>query len=174
MLSSLANRKASAALLCLGIAVVAVLASRTPSSQARSSKHVATSVQKETVTNVPPTVSAIHSASETIHATLSNFDELVLASDVPVLVDFYADWCGACRVQDPILDELAREVDAAKIVKVNVDEQPELAERYRVISLPTLLVFKKGQVVAHRMGLASKDELKAMLDAKESLVRKDE
>jgi thioredoxin 1 len=97
------------------------------------------------------------------HANEDNFAELVLNSDVPVLVDFYADWCGPCRMVAPVLEELAKETTDAKIVKVNVDHSPQLAARYGVNSIPSLKVFDEGEVVDGQVGLASKARLKAML-----------
>jgi thioredoxin 1 len=101
--------------------------------------------------------------NEVQHADRQNFAELVLNSDVPVLVDFYADWCGPCRMIAPVLDELARETTDAKIVKVNVDQSPELAARYGVNSIPNLKVFDEGKVVDEHVGLADKARLKKML-----------
>lgn len=97
------------------------------------------------------------------HADAGDFDRQVLRSEVPVLVDFYADWCGPCRALAPVLDELARETPNAKIVKVNVDDNPELALQYRVDSIPRLIVFKDGRPVAQHSGLASKGYLKSLL-----------
>jgi thioredoxin 1 len=97
------------------------------------------------------------------YAGTESFSREVLESDIPTLVDFYADWCGPCRALSPTLDELARETPGAKIVKVNVDENPELAARYDVTSIPSLAVFKDGQVTARHLGLASKAQLKALL-----------
>ena len=97
------------------------------------------------------------------HADETNFAELVLNSDVPVLVDFYADWCGPCRMIAPVLDELAHENRAARIVKVNVDHSPQLAGRYGISSIPNLKVFDDGQVVDEHVGLANKSHLKKML-----------
>jgi thioredoxin 1 len=97
------------------------------------------------------------------HADEANFAEVVLKSDVPVLVDFYADWCGPCRALAPVLDELARETNDAKIVKVNVDQSPQLAARYGIASIPNLKVFQDGKVVDQQAGLAEKARLKAML-----------
>jgi thioredoxin 1 len=97
------------------------------------------------------------------HATDSTFRSLVLDSNRPVLVDFYADWCGPCRRLAPVLEELAAENPGMKIVKVNVDQCPELAERYRVDAIPALKVFKNGQVAEEMMGLASKERLQALL-----------
>jgi thioredoxin 1 len=98
------------------------------------------------------------------HANESNFRELVLESKVPVLVDFYADWCGPCRLLTPVLEEMARENTDAKIVKINVDHSPELAARYRVNAIPSLKVFDKGKVVDEHVGLANEARLRAMLD----------
>jgi thioredoxin 1 len=99
-----------------------------------------------------------------IHANQASFDRQVLDSDVPVLVDFYASWCGPCKMLAPTLDELAAESPNAKIVKVNIDDSPELANRYGVASVPRLIAFKNGQVVAQHSGIANKSRLKAMLD----------
>jgi thioredoxin 1 len=97
------------------------------------------------------------------HADEDNFSELVLDSDVPVLVDFYADWCGPCRMVAPVLEELAKETKDAKIVKVNVDHSPQLAARYKINSIPSLKVFEAGEVVGEHVGLANKGRLKKML-----------
>lgn len=97
------------------------------------------------------------------HANEANFAEVVLNSDVPVLVDFYADWCGPCRMIAPVLEELARESTDAKIVKVNVDHSPQLAARYGIDSIPSLRVFEDGKVVDEQVGLVNKAQLKKML-----------
>lgn len=97
------------------------------------------------------------------HADETNFTEMVLNSNVPVLVDFYADWCGPCRMIAPVLDELAQETTDAKIVKVNVDHSPQLAARYGITSIPNLKAFDHGKVVDEQAGLASKARLKEML-----------
>ena len=103
------------------------------------------------------------------HADVKSFDKTVLKSNVPVLVDFYADWCGPCKMLAPVLDELARETTTAKFVKVNIDRSPELAGSFGVNSIPTLLVFKEGKVVAQHVGLASKDSLKRLLTREEAV-----
>jgi thioredoxin 1 len=97
------------------------------------------------------------------YATEETFDRLVLQSDLPVLVDFYADWCPPCQTLAPILEEFARETTHARVVKVNVDEQPELARRYGVEVLPTLIVFEDGQPSPPHRGFATKPELKALV-----------
>jgi thioredoxin 1 len=98
-----------------------------------------------------------------VHADEKTFRKVVLNSEVPVLVDFYADWCGPCRALGPVLEELAQETPNAKIVKVNVDDSPQLAGQYGVSSIPNLLVFKDGRIVDQQVGLASKQQLKALL-----------
>jgi thioredoxin 1 len=97
------------------------------------------------------------------HANDGTFDEMVLKSDVPVLVDFYADWCGPCQRLAPVLEELAAEDPGARIVKVNVDHSPVLAGAYRINSIPSLIVFKNGVAIEQLTGLASKSQLRAML-----------
>jgi thioredoxin 1 len=97
------------------------------------------------------------------HVTTGDFQEMVLDSDIPVLVDFYADWCGPCRRLSPVLDELARDMPHAQVVKVNVDDSPELAGQYRISSIPAVMVFKDGAVVAQHAGLADKSALERML-----------
>lgn len=100
-----------------------------------------------------------------LHVTIDNFEQEVINSDVPVLVDFWAEWCGPCKMLLPVIEELAAEVNNAKICKVNVDEQPDLAARFRVMSIPTLIVFKNGQAVQTVVGVQSKQKLLDMLKA---------
>jgi thioredoxin 1 len=101
--------------------------------------------------------------SQVHHANEANFDDIVLKSDVPVLVDFYADWCGPCQRLAPVLEELAAETPGARIVKVNVDHSPSLAAEYGVNSIPSLKVFKNGTVTDQLVGLASKSQLQSLL-----------
>jgi thioredoxin 1 len=95
--------------------------------------------------------------------TATNFDREVLRSGKLVLVDFYADWCGPCRKLSPTLEAVARETPRAKIVKVNIDEDPGLAAKYGISSIPTLITFRNGRPVAGRVGLATKPQLQALL-----------
>jgi len=99
-----------------------------------------------------------------LHASEATFEQQVLRSESPVLVDFYATWCGPCKALAPTLDELAAETPHAKVVKIDIDDSPELAARYGVKSIPSLMVFKDGQIVARHKGVVSKARLKAMLD----------
>ncbi|MCX7710118.1 MAG: thioredoxin [Clostridia bacterium] len=94
-----------------------------------------------------------------------NFENEVSTGDMPVVVDFWAPWCGPCRAVGPIMDELANEYDGkAKICKVNVDEEGELAAKFRVMSIPTIIMYKGGQVVEKVIGARSKDEFSKLLD----------
>ena len=96
--------------------------------------------------------------------TSANFDVDVLGSDIPVVVDFFATWCGPCRMVSPIVDEIGAEVTGAKVGKVNVDEQPELAQAFGIASIPTLLVIRDGRTVNRAVGVRSKEEILQMLD----------
>jgi thioredoxin 1 len=96
-----------------------------------------------------------------VEFTDQNFDEEVLKSEVPVLVDFWAPWCGPCQVMGPTIEELAEEVKGkAKVGKLNVDDNPGKASQYGVMSIPTLKIFKGGQVVKEFIGVQHKDTLK--------------
>ena len=98
-----------------------------------------------------------------INITSETFQEEVLKSDKPVLLDFWASWCGPCRMVSPVIDEIAGERSDIKVGKVNVDEQQELAAQFQVMSIPTLLVLKDGQVVNKSVGAQPKAKILAML-----------
>ena len=95
--------------------------------------------------------------------TTDNFETEVLNAEKPVLVDFWAVWCGPCQMMAPILHELETEMPDVQIGKVNVDEQMDLARQFRVVSIPTLIIFKNGQEVQRMVGVTSKEELKDAL-----------
>ncbi len=95
-----------------------------------------------------------------ITITKENYDEEVINSSVPVLLDFWATWCGPCRMLSPIVDEIANEVEGkAKVGKINVDEQPDLAQQFGIMSIPTLVFMKNGEVVAKEVGVRSKQAI---------------
>lgn len=98
-----------------------------------------------------------------MHVNKDNFDNEVMKSSKTVLVDFYADWCGPCRMVAPILEQIAAEHPEYKIVKINVDEQPELAEAFQVMSIPSLFVIKDGKVVNQSVGARPKAQLLDMM-----------
>ena len=101
-----------------------------------------------------------------LEITESNFEELVMKSDKPVLVDFWAEWCGPCRMVGPVVDELATEYDGRAVVgKLNVDTQGAVAQQFGVRNIPTLLVFKNGEIVDKQVGATSKQVLATKLDA---------
>ena len=98
-----------------------------------------------------------------LHINKDNFHKEVLNSDKPVLLDFFASWCGPCRMVGPILEEIAEEREDIKVCKVNIDEQPELASRVRVMSIPTLMVMKDGQIIDQSIGARPKHQILAMV-----------
>ena len=100
-----------------------------------------------------------------LNITVENYEKEVLQSDVPVLLDFWAPWCGPCQVVSPMVDEIAGEATHAKVGKINVDEQPALAKAFRVMSIPTLVVMKAGKVADRRVGVMPKRDILAMLEA---------
>lgn len=99
-----------------------------------------------------------------VKITVDNFEEEVIKASGPVLVDFWAQWCGPCRAITTIMEELADEFDGqAKIAKVNVDEVSELAQKYKIMSIPTLMLFKDGEIVEKIIGVRSKDDFKKLI-----------
>lgn len=97
--------------------------------------------------------------------TDSSFEEDILKSNKPVLVDFWAEWCGPCRALTPILEEVAGSQDTVTFAKINIDENPISPSKYGVMSIPTLILFKNGQVEAIKMGLLSKSQLSAFVES---------
>ncbi|MDD3336657.1 MAG: thioredoxin [Eubacteriales bacterium] len=95
--------------------------------------------------------------------TKENFQKEIMESDSTVLLDFWATWCGPCRMVSPLVDEIAEETKGIKVGKVNVDEQPELAARFNVMSIPTLMVFKDGKIVNQSVGARPKAQILVML-----------
>ena len=95
--------------------------------------------------------------------TAQNFEQEVLQSDKPVLIDFYADWCGPCKMMAPVIEEIAGEVNDVKVGKLNIDNEMEIAQKYGVMSIPTLIVYREGEEVTRRVGVQSLDQLEVML-----------
>lgn len=98
-----------------------------------------------------------------IKITKQNFEEEVLQSKEPVLLDFWASWCGPCRMVSPTIEEIAKETDGVKVGKINVDEESELAAKFSVMSIPTLMVLKEGKVSATAVGVRPKNDILKML-----------
>jgi len=99
-----------------------------------------------------------------ITVTKKNFEQEVLQSELPVLVDFWASWCGPCKMLAPIIEEIAKEYEGkVKVGKVNVDDEADLAYKFNIVSIPTLLVFKNGQVVNQSVGYISKEQVAALI-----------
>lgn len=100
----------------------------------------------------------------TIEITKDNFDMTVRNSAKPVLVDFWADWCGPCRMLSPVIDEISEERDDVVFGKLNVDDQPDLAVEFGVMSIPTLIIFKNGEIAGQSVGVQPKDALEDFID----------
>ena len=94
-----------------------------------------------------------------IKLTKDNFDQEVMQSDKPVLVDFYADWCGPCKMMGPVVEEISNEETGVKVCKINIDEEIELAQRFGVMSIPTFIAFKNGEISGKQIGAVPKNAL---------------
>jgi thioredoxin 1 len=104
-------------------------------------------------------------AEHIVHISDESFEEEVLQSDRPVLIDYWAEWCGPCKMIAPVLEEIATEFsDRLKVVKLNIDDNPQTPPKYGIRGIPTLMVFKNGQVEATKVGAVSKAQLTAFLD----------
>ena len=99
-----------------------------------------------------------------IQITTATFEQEVLQSEVPVLVDFYADWCGPCKMMGPVIDEIAAEMPDMKFCKLNIDEEMEIAQQYRVMTIPTFIVFKNGEVSKRDLGAIPKSKVVALFE----------
>lgn len=99
-----------------------------------------------------------------LEITSSNFDKEVLDSDKPVLVDFWAAWCNPCKMVGPVIEEISQEATDFKVVKVNIDENPDIASRYNIMSIPTIGLFKDGQLVKQSIGVQPKEQILSLLD----------
>lgn len=113
--------------------------------------------QNGNITEIENKINEEESKVEILKVTSENFDKEVLQSEKPVLIDFYADWCGPCKMLSPIVEEVASEREDAKVVKINIDDEQELAIKYGVMSIPTLVVVKNGEEVNRSVGLVSKE-----------------
>lgn len=100
-----------------------------------------------------------------INITENNFETEVLKSEKPVLVDFWAAWCGPCQMLMPTIEEIAHSQDAIKVCKINVDDEPNLAMKYKVMTIPTLIAFKQGEVAGKLVGVQSKEKIMEMLNS---------
>ena len=105
----------------------------------------------------------LYMSDKIIHLTDDSFDTDVLKADGAILVDFWAEWCAPCRMLSPIVDQVAEELTDIKVAKVNIDDEQDLALQYNVMSIPTLLVFKGGQLVKRSVGVISKNDIKELV-----------
>lgn len=100
-----------------------------------------------------------------LNLTEQNFHQEVMKSEKPVLIDFWATWCAPCRMLSPVVDQISSETDEVKVCKINVDEEPDLARQFQVMSIPTLILIKNGKIVKQSVGVRPKSAIMSMLDA---------
>lgn len=100
-----------------------------------------------------------------VHLSSDNFEQEVIKSDIPVMVDFWADWCGPCQMLAPIIEEIANEVSEIKVCKIDIDANPAIAEQYGIMSIPSLFFFKGGEIVKKSIGVKSKDSIIEIIDS---------
>jgi thioredoxin 1 len=117
--------------------------------------------QKSGILNLQNKKEGKHMAA--VNVNQNNFHAEVVRSDRPVLIDFWAPWCGPCRMVVPLVEQIAQERDDIKVVKINIDEEPELANQFRVMSIPTLVVFHEGRVINQAVGARPKAAIEALL-----------
>lgn len=119
--------------------------------------------KEENIQNQNLNNSVEEESMEILSVSSENFENEVLKSDKPILIDFYADWCGPCKMLSPIVEQVAKENEDIKVVKVNVDNNQDLAVKYGIVSIPTLVAIKNGEEVNRMVGVASKSEIEAMI-----------
>lgn len=124
---------------------------------------VQANIQNESVENVSLENYEEESNMEILSVSNENFESEVLKSEKPVLIDFYADWCGPCKMVSPIVEQIAKEHEDIKVVKVNIDDNQDLAVKYGVTAIPTLIVIKNGEESNRTVGVASQSEIEAMI-----------
>lgn len=101
--------------------------------------------------------------SSPINLTQNNFDEYIVNSDLPVVVDFWASWCGPCKMMAPVVEEVAKDYPDVKVCKVNVDEEPELSNAFKIVSIPTIVVIKNGEIIDSVVGYRPKEDIEKII-----------
>lgn len=162
---SFGRTTAGAMALMVTLGVIALMTGCTDQNRPQSAGQTQTTENTQTTPTEETAMTETVGEGQIVAVSEANFEAEVLQAQVPVLVDFYADWCGPCRMLHPILEKIAaRYAGKAKIVQVNVDANPALAGRYGIRSIPALFLIKDGQVVDQAIGLQTEAQLQAMLD----------